>query len=279
VQASAICVAISADGQRIATGSNDATARLWDAKTGAQIAALGPLAGRVTSVAFSPLGDRVATGAGTTARIWDPTTGKQIGTARPHAGPVLAVAISPDGRLLASGGRDPRIRISQLGAETEPSFLRGHKGAVTSIAFSGDGARIVASSSDGQLYEWETASGELIGAARMYSEAVLGMAIAAKGARVVTRSDDNTARISTFFNNTASLVDQAKNTVPRCLTAIQMNKFHLGEIPPRWCITGSGHEQETDSTKWQPRWPYDTPEWRQWLGAIDRGEQVAPPPR
>jgi WD40 repeat protein len=272
-----ICVAISADGQRIATGSDDATARIWDVKTGATIATLGPLVGRVTGVAFSPSGDRVATGAGTTARIWDTATGQQIGDARTHALPVRAVAISPDGRLLASGGRESRIRIWQLAAVTEPSFLKEHAGAVTNIAFSDDGARIIAGSDDGRLYEWETATGELIGAVKMYSEAISGMAIAAKGARVATRSNDNTARISPFFDKTTSLVDQAKNTVPRCLTTAQMNTFHLGAIPPRWCITGSGREQETDSTKWQPRWPYDTPEWRQWLSATDRGGQLAPP--
>jgi WD40 repeat protein len=272
-----ISVAISADAQRIATGSEDTTARIWNAKTGTPIATLGPLVGRVTSVAFSPSGDRVATGAGTTARIWDTTTGKQIGNPRRHTLQVLAVAISPDGRLLASGGREPRILIGQLGAKAEPSFLKGHAGAVTSIAFSGDGARIIAGSDNGRLYVWETASGELIDSVRMDSEAILGMAIAAKGARFVMRSNGDTVRISPFFDNTTSLVDQAKNTVPRCLTVAQMNTFHLGAIPPRWCITGSGREQETDSAKWQPRWPYDTPEWRQWLGATDRGEQLAPP--
>ena len=54
-------------GQRIATGSVDQTVRLWDADTGQPLG--GPLTGhtdRVDAVAFSPDGQRIATGTATT---------------------------------------------------------------------------------------------------------------------------------------------------------------------------------------------------------------------
>ena len=57
-----ISVAFSPDGRRVATGSDDNTARVWDL-SGATPAAT-PLdghRGRVTSVAFSPDGRRVVT--------------------------------------------------------------------------------------------------------------------------------------------------------------------------------------------------------------------------
>ena len=49
-------MAFSPDGARILTGSTDTTARLWDAKTGAELFALKGHTGFVTSVAFSPDG-------------------------------------------------------------------------------------------------------------------------------------------------------------------------------------------------------------------------------
>src|SRR5215471_11694946 len=65
-------------GDRVLTASFDATARLWDAHTGAQIAVL-KHDSNVYSAAFSPSGDRVLTASDDgTARLWDSRTGAQI---------------------------------------------------------------------------------------------------------------------------------------------------------------------------------------------------------
>ena len=72
-------VAFSADGERILTGSDDKTARLWDAKTGAEIYALKGHTDPVTSVAFSPDGARILTGSDdNTARLWDHRQGQVL---------------------------------------------------------------------------------------------------------------------------------------------------------------------------------------------------------
>ena len=62
----------SPDGTRVVTASRDATARIWDAKTGIPIGALLKHGRDVHSASFSPDGSRVVTAsADTTARIWD----------------------------------------------------------------------------------------------------------------------------------------------------------------------------------------------------------------
>jgi WD40 repeat protein len=78
--------------------------------TGREIAAMRH-EDQVQSVAFSPGGRTLATGAQDyTARLWEVATGRQI-TALRHEGPVWSVAFSPDGRTLATGSTDKTVRL------------------------------------------------------------------------------------------------------------------------------------------------------------------------
>ena len=55
-------VTFSPDGTRLASGSSDATIRLWDVETREELATLRGHEDYVTSVAFSPDGARLASG-------------------------------------------------------------------------------------------------------------------------------------------------------------------------------------------------------------------------
>ena len=64
--------AFSPDGTRIVTASWDATARIWNAAAGKELAVLRGHDGGVLSAAFSPDGTRIVTASvDKTARIWD----------------------------------------------------------------------------------------------------------------------------------------------------------------------------------------------------------------
>ena len=89
--------------------------KIWDSATGKEMFALkghaschdvasrDPHTGWVMSVAFSPDGQRLASGSDDkTVKIWDSATGKELFALKGHAG-LDSVAFSPDGQRLASG--------------------------------------------------------------------------------------------------------------------------------------------------------------------------------
>ena len=66
-----LALAFSADGSRLATGSQDGTVRIWDPSSGEQLLVLRGHYAAVSSVEFSPDGSRLASvGAEGVVRVW-----------------------------------------------------------------------------------------------------------------------------------------------------------------------------------------------------------------
>jgi hypothetical protein len=112
--------------------------------------------GFVLSVAFSPDGERIASGSwDRMVKVWDSSTGMELLPLNGHIGDVLSVAFSPDGKRIVTGSGDNTVKVwdSSMGMELLP--LKGHTGDILSVAFSPDGKRIVSGSADNMVKVWE----------------------------------------------------------------------------------------------------------------------------
>jgi tRNA A-37 threonylcarbamoyl transferase component Bud32 len=102
----------SPDGSRIVTASGDQTAKVWDAKTGAEALTLKGHTGFVNSASFSPDGSRIVTaGWDQTAKVWDAKTGAEALTLKGHTGVVNSASFSPDGSRIVTASRDETPKV------------------------------------------------------------------------------------------------------------------------------------------------------------------------
>lgn len=107
-------VEVFPDGHAIATGSDDATCRLFDLRANRELAvyAHGSAHAGVTSVAFSQSG-RVLISASEDnyAQLWDTLRSERIGVLAGHDARIASVRVSPNGRALATGGWDAKVVV------------------------------------------------------------------------------------------------------------------------------------------------------------------------
>ncbi len=188
-------IAYSPDGTRIVTASADRTARIWDAKTGAQLAVLRGHDGTVRTAAYSPDGARIVTASeDKTARIWDAKTGAQLAVLRGD-GYFLGAAYSPDGRRIVTANDDNTARVWDAHTGAQMAVLRGHNGYVETAMYSPDGTRIVTASDDKTARIWDAQTGAQLAILRGHDRTLDSAAYSPDGTRIVTASVDGTARI------------------------------------------------------------------------------------
>jgi WD40 repeat protein len=185
----------SPNGDRIVTGSQDGTARIWDAIKGTTLIALQGHSDWIRGVAWSPDGRRIATVSNDrTTRIWDADQGIAVAVLHGHEGIIHTVAWSPDGKRIVTGSHDGTARIWDVGAGVQLTVLRGHAEYVRGVAWSPDGERVATASSDGSARIWSQDGHELT-AFQGHDDWVDDVTWSPDGKRVATCSSDGTVRV------------------------------------------------------------------------------------
>lgn len=153
-------VAVSADGQHLASVSRDGTVFMWEI-------------GR---------------------------EGWECEELEGHDEAVQSVAICANGKVVVSGSEDRTVKIREKkGADWRSIELRGHKGFLQDIILSDDGRRLVSGSEDGTVMIWEMEDtdwqrwrgAELMG----HKGLLLSVGMSADSRHVVSASWDQTVRV------------------------------------------------------------------------------------
>ncbi len=119
-------VAVSADGTRVASGSADATARIWDASNGTALHVLTGFSTPVDSVALSPDASTVATGT-RDLRLWRAATGELAANYTVDIGTGAAcLRFTPDGRKLVYVRPDSAIVVARNPLAIAPGDVDGN---------------------------------------------------------------------------------------------------------------------------------------------------------
>jgi len=156
-------VAVTPDGTRVVSASEDGTSKVWDLHNGRVLRTLVGHREPVVAVAVTPDGKRaVSASKDRTLIVWDLASGRQMHCLMGHLDSVRAVAILPDGRRAVSGSVDRTLKVWDLHSAQELMTLSGHLGVVFAVALTPDGRRAISVSVDRTLKVWNLENGVAI---------------------------------------------------------------------------------------------------------------------
>jgi len=152
-------ISFSSDGELLATGSDDQTAKIWKVATGHELHSLVGHTDKISSVAFCPKGKLVATGSwDTTIKLWEVATGKELHFLEGHTTFIKKIVFSADGKVLATVGH---ITTKIWDVETGKELLSLKHGEGISLAINLE-VRLVVICANRTIQIWDLSTGQVL---------------------------------------------------------------------------------------------------------------------
>ncbi|XP_078397494.1 F-box/WD repeat-containing protein 7 isoform X16 [Cetorhinus maximus] len=204
-------------GNIIISGSTDRTLKVWNADSGECIHTL---YGHTSTVRCMHLHEnRVVSGSrDATLRVWDIETGQCLHVLMGHVAAVRCVQY--DGRRVVSGAYDFMVKVWDPETETCLHTLQGHTNRVYSLQF--DGIHVVSGSLDTSIRVWDVETGNCIHTLTGHQSLTSGMEL--KDNTLVSGNADSTVKIWDIKTGQCLQTLQGPNKHQSAVTCLQFNK-------------------------------------------------------
>jgi eukaryotic-like serine/threonine-protein kinase len=192
--------------------------KVWDARGGKELLALGGLKGEVYAAVFSPDGRRLATVEVKPqevrrdeqrvvdaileddvplreVKVWDAQSGRELVTLNGHTDHVTTIVFSPDGKQIAGGSSKGEVKGWDAESGAHLFTLGGHGCRVKRIAYSPDGKRIASGDEDGMVKVWDAIGKKELHTLKGHARQVYGVAFSPDGRRLATGSLDALVKV------------------------------------------------------------------------------------
>lgn len=191
----------------LASGSKDASMRLWAAPEGRCIGLGGGHVGAVSAVAFSRRSrDFVVTGGSDKLlKVWDisaldldgasPTALKATAAVAAHDKDINAVAVAPNDSVVATASQDRTAKIWKLPDLVLGVTLRGHKRGVWAVAFSPVDQAVATASGDKTVRLWALKDGACLRTFEGHLASVLRVDFLSAGTQLMTSGSDGLLKL------------------------------------------------------------------------------------
>lgn len=173
-------LAWSQDGTRLFTASTEGI-KAWSLEGHELFSSEASVDGLIPS----PDGTRLAGWSGRGLRVWDAATGVDTGVKFEEAGSLQDAAWSPDGTRLAGAAVNAWARIWDAATGRAITPRLEHLYRCSAVAFSPDGRMLFSGGADGSVRRWETTRGRRMGATLDLPSAVMGLGVSLDGTHLL----------------------------------------------------------------------------------------------